>query len=32
MRKINEAYEQVLAQREQNRASMRPTGLPLASR
>ncbi len=32
MRKINEAYEQVLAQREQNRASMRPTGIPLASR
>lgn len=32
MRKINEAYEQVLAHREQNRASMRPTGIPLASR
>jgi hypothetical protein len=32
MRKINEAYEQVLAQREQNRASLRPTGIPLASR
>jgi hypothetical protein len=32
MRKINEAYEQVLAHRERNRASMRPTGLPLASR
>lgn len=32
MRRINEAYEQALAHREQNRASMRPTGLPLASR
>lgn len=32
MRKINEAYEQVLAHREQNRAAMRPTGVPLASR
>lgn len=32
MRRINEAYEQALAHREQNRASMRPTGVPLASR
>lgn len=32
MRKLNEAYEQVLAHRERNRASMRPSGIPLASR
>jgi hypothetical protein len=32
MRKINEAYEQAVSLREQNRASMRPTGIPLASR
>ena len=33
MRRINEAYEQALAHREQNRASMHSTpGLPLASR
>ena len=32
MRRINEAYEQVVGDREQRRASMRPTGLPLASR
>lgn len=32
MRRINDAYERVLAYREQRRAAVRPTGLPLASR
>ena len=32
MRRINDAYERVLAHREQRRAALRPTGLPLASR
>jgi len=32
MRRINDAYERVLASREQHRVALRPTGLPLASR